>query len=80
MSVRLGERWIKLSTTKALNSIRKNEELEKGWRKNEIGLPEEFRDLDPVHVVPLKTVDDLIQLFFLCLLLSSTNERSILVD
>lgn len=53
MSVRLGERWIKLSTTLALNRIRKTEELEKGWKKGEILLPVEFRDLDPVHVIPL---------------------------
>ena len=56
MSVRLGERWIRLSTTVALNRIRKSEEMEKGWRKNEIALPVEFRDLDPVHVVPMKRV------------------------
>ena len=54
----MGERWIKLSTTLALNRIRKSEELEKGWRKNEIGLPVEFRDMDPVHVIPLKGVED----------------------
>ena len=53
MSVRMGERWIKLSTTVALNRIRKSEELEKGWKRAEIGLPVEFRDLDPVHVVPM---------------------------
>ena len=57
MSVKLGDYYVKLSTTVALNSIRKSEELEKGWRKNEIGLPAELRDLDPVHVVPLKRVD-----------------------
>ena len=59
MSARLGERFIKLSTTTALNRIRKSEEIEKGWRKNEIGLPAEFRDLDLVHVVPLKRVANL---------------------
>ena len=49
MSVRLGDYWIKLSTTVALNRIRKSEEMEKGWRKDEIGLQAEFRDLDPVQ-------------------------------
>ena len=56
MSVRMGEKWIKLSTTLALNRIRKSEELEKGWRKGDHGLPAEFRDLDPIHVVPLLRV------------------------
>ena len=54
MSVRMGEEWIKLSTTVALNRIRKSEEFEKGWKKGDFGLPAESRDLDPVHVVPLK--------------------------
>ena len=54
MSVKLGDHYIKLSRTLALNRIRKEEELEKGWRKSDIGLPVEFRDLDPVHVVPLE--------------------------
>ena len=58
MSVRMGEHFIKLSTTRALNRIRKSEELEKGWKKDEIGLPAELRDLDPVHVVPLKRVEN----------------------
>lgn len=56
MSVRLGDHYIKLSRTIALNRIRKDEELEKGWRKDEIGLPTAFRELDPVHVIPLKRV------------------------
>lgn len=53
MSVRMGDHFIKLSTTMALNKIRKEEELEKGWRKDEIALPAELRDQEPVHVVPL---------------------------
>ena len=57
MSIRLGERWVKLSTTVSLNRIRKNEELEKGWRKNEIALPPELRDLDLVHLIPMNTVE-----------------------
>ena len=57
MSVRMGDYYIKVSSTVALNSIRKDEELEKGWRKNEIHLPAEFRDLDPVFVIPLKRVE-----------------------
>ena len=56
MSVRLGDYWLKLSTTVALNRIRLCEEMEMGWRKNEVGLPAEFRDLDPVHVIPLERV------------------------
>ena len=56
MSIRIGDGWIKISKTVALNRIRKSEELEKGWRKDEIAKPVEFRDLDLVHVVPLKTV------------------------
>ena len=58
----MGEKWIKLSTTVALNRIRKSEELEKGWKKGDIGLPAELRDLDPVHVVPLERVLKLIKL------------------
>ena len=53
MSVMLGEKFIKLSKTVALNRIRASEELEKGWKKGEIALPVEFRDLDPVHIIPL---------------------------
>ena len=56
----MGDHYIKLSTTKALNKIRKSEELEKGWRKDEIGLPAEFGDFDPVHVIPLKRVENVI--------------------
>ena len=58
MSVKLGERWIKLSKAVALNRIRKNEELEMGWKKDEIELPAEFRDLDPAHVIPMNRVGD----------------------
>ena len=57
MSVRMGDHYIKLSTTVALNSIRKTEELEKGWKKNDIRLPVEFEYLDPVHIVPLTRVE-----------------------
>ena len=56
MSVKLGDGWIKMSKTLALNRIRKDEELEKGWRKDEIALPVELSDFDPAHVVPLKPV------------------------
>ena len=56
MSVMLGDHYIKLSATVALNRIRKSEEMEKGWHKDEIALPIEFRDLDPVHVIPLNRV------------------------
>ena len=54
MSARLGDHYIKLSTTKALNRIKKDEELEKGWKKGDFGMPAELRDLDLVHVVPLE--------------------------
>ena len=56
ISMRLGVNWITLSKTVALNSIRSTEELEKGWRKDEIALPAMFRDFDPVHVIPLEWV------------------------
>ena len=56
MSIRIGDGWIKVSNTVSLNRIRKSEELEKGWRKDEVAMPVEFRDFDLVHVVPLKTV------------------------
>ena len=56
MSVRLGVNWITLSKTVALNSIRSTEELEKGWRKDEINVPAMLRDFDPVHVIPLEWV------------------------
>ena len=56
----MGEHYIKLSTTYILNRIRKEEEFEKGWKKNEIRLPAELRDLNPVHVVPLKKVVNII--------------------
>ena len=61
MSVRLGDHFIKLSTATALNRIRKDEELEKGWKKSEIGIPAELRDLDPVHVAPLKGLKYLLE-------------------
>ena len=54
----MGNDYITLSKTVALNKIRMNEELEKGWRKNAIALPAEFRHLDAVHVVPLKRVEN----------------------
>lgn len=60
MSIRMGEEWIKISSTVALNRIRKDEELEKGWRKDEMALPAEMRaglNFDPVHIVPLKGVE-----------------------
>ena len=57
ISIRLGEYWIKLSTTVGLTPLRKSEEMEKGWKKGEIGLPSEFRSLDPVHVIPLNRVE-----------------------
>ena len=57
MSVELGNKYLTLSTTVALHKIRKDEELEKGWRKDEIKLPTEYRDMDPVHVVPLKRIE-----------------------
>ena len=60
MSVKLGEGWIKLSTTIAVNRIHKSEEMEKGWKKDEIALPAELRDLDPVHLIPLKRVQTLL--------------------
>ena len=56
MSARLGEHFIKLSKTLALNRIRKEEELERGWKKDDFGIPAELRDLDLVHVVPLERV------------------------
>ena len=56
MSVKMGDYYIKLSTTIALNRIRESEQLTKGWKKGEIQLPAELRDLDPVHVFPLKRV------------------------
>ena len=58
MSIRLGEYFIKLSTTVVLNRLRKSEEMEKGWKKGEIALPSEFRDLDPVHLIPLNRAKD----------------------
>ena len=57
MSIKIGDYYIKLSTTVALNKIRKSEEIEKGWRKNEIALPPELRGLDPVHIVPLSRIE-----------------------
>ena len=54
MSARLGDHFIKLSKTLALNRIGKDEELEKGWRQGDFGIPAELRDLDLVHVVPLE--------------------------
>ena len=56
MSIRLGQKWITLSKTVALNPIRQSEELEKGWRKDEIAVPAMFRDFDPAHVIPLEWI------------------------
>ena len=56
MSARLGDHYIKLSKTLALNRIRREEELEKGWKKGDFGVPAELRDLNLVHVVPLDRV------------------------
>ena len=59
----MGDHYIKLSTTYVLNRIRKEEEFEKGWKKNEIKVPVELRDFNPVHVTPLKTVEKHLILF-----------------
>lgn len=56
ISARYGDLLIKLSMTKALNTIRADEEFEKGWKKGAIGMPSELKDLDLVHVVPLEWV------------------------
>lgn len=80
MSVRLGENYIKLSTTIALNRIRKSEEMEKGWRKNEIALPARFRDLDPVHVVPLIDVERLILILVARSIVLSNTQYSLLLE
>ena len=56
MSIRIGDGWIKVSKTIALNRIRKSEELEKGWHKDELAMPVEYKDFDLVHIVPLETV------------------------
>ena len=80
MSVRLGERWIKLSTTLALNRIRKSEEMEKGWRKSEIKLPPEFRDLDPVHVIPIIDVKKLLLILVTRSIVLSNTLYSLLLE
>ena len=54
MSARLGDHFILLSTTLALNRIRRDEEFEKGWKKGALSLPIEVNELDFVHVIPLK--------------------------
>ena len=48
----LVESICRTSKTGSLNLIRKEEEATKGWKKGEIALPSEFRDLDAVHVLP----------------------------
>ena len=53
MSLSIGDSWIRTSTTKSLNIIRTNEEAQKGWKKGEIALPHDFKDLDAVHILPL---------------------------
>ncbi|CBY13544.1 unnamed protein product [Oikopleura dioica] len=51
----IDDSWISrgTSTTASLNAIKKDEELTKGWKKGEIALPHEFKDLDAVHILPL---------------------------
>ncbi|CBY11768.1 unnamed protein product [Oikopleura dioica] len=55
MSMNIDDSWISrgTSTTASLNAIKKDEELTKGWKKGEIALPHEFKDLDAVHILPL---------------------------
>ena len=53
MSARMGDQFIKLSTTTSLNKIRKDKEMEKGWRKGDLSVTEEINELDLVHVLPL---------------------------
>ena len=80
MSIRLGDRFIKLSTTVALNWISKSEEIEKGWRKDEIALPVEFSDLDPVHVIPLIDVGRLMLLLVTRSVVLSNTLYSLLLE
>ena len=80
MSVRLGDSSIKLSTTTALNRIRKDEELEKGWRKDEITFLAEFNDFDPVHVIPLIDVERLLLILVTRSRALSNTQYSLLLD
>ena len=80
MSVRMGDYYIKLSETIELNRIRKNEELEKGWRKDEIALPAMFRDSDPVHVVPLIDIGRLLLILVTRNIDLSNTQYSLLLE
>ena len=64
MSIKLGEGMIRTSTTKSLRPIRNNKQSELGWKRGEISILAQFRDMDPVDVVPLILVKNNKQINF----------------
>ena len=71
---------IRTSKTGSLNFIIQNEEVEKGWKKGEIALPVEFRDLDAVHVLPFVDLERLLFILVTRSILLSNTQYSLLLQ
>jgi hypothetical protein len=71
---------IRTSKTGSLNFIIQNEEVEKGWKKGEIELPVEFRDLDAVHVLPFVDLERLLFILVTRSILLSNTQYSLLLQ
>ena len=71
---------IRTSKTGSLNLVIKSEESEKGWKKGEIGLPVEFRDLDAVHIIPFVDLGRLLFVLVTRSILLSNTQYSLLLQ
>ena len=80
MSLRFGDPFIKTSSTRALNAIRQSEESTLGWKKGELSFPLEFKDLDPVHILPLLDLGRLLIVLVTRSIALSNTQYSLLLE
>lgn len=80
MSLRFGDPFIKTSSTRALNAIRQSEERTLGWKKGELSFPPEFKDLDPVHILPLLDLGRLLIVLVTRSIALSNTQYSLLLE
>ena len=60
--------------------IRTNEEATKGWKKGELALPHEFKDLDAVHISPFVDLGRLLVVLVTRSILLSNTQYSLLLE
>ena len=80
LSLNVGDSWIRTSTTKSLTVIRDYEEEEKGWKKEEIALPHEFKDLDAVHILSFVDLGRLLIVLVTRSIILSNPQYSLLME